>query len=285
MKILIASDLSARSDRAIARGFALAKALKGQLRILHIVDQDLPEEFKAHSIEWAKGALKRETERLSADTGVNADFEVYAGHPKTEILRQADPSRTELILLGIHDRLKRGSHSFANTTAGQILKFSLPAVLLVRDDVSEPYRQVVVGVDFSIFTRAAIQQASHIAPAASFNLVHAYHVPFKGFISSEGFANEIAYEERLKIDSFLNEEMQSLDKRVRAMGLFPGGLNTVLKEGAPSEVLRRECAGLGADLLIIAAHGRPGASRAIWGSVAVDFLDNPPCDVLVIRPY
>ena len=50
-------------------------------------------------------------------------------------------------------------------------------------------------------------------------------------------------------------------------------------------MLRDVCAESGADLLIVATHGRTGLSRAIWGSVAADILDNPPCDVLAVGSF
>jgi nucleotide-binding universal stress UspA family protein len=115
--------------------------------------------------------------------------------------------------------------------------------------------------------------------------VHAYHVPFKGFIGNREFSDEIRYEERLKLDAFLKEEMSNLVKRTIPMGILAQNVDTILQEGEPHRVLRKECARLNADLLVIAMHGRSNVSRAIWGSVAIDFLDNPPCDVLVIRPY
>jgi nucleotide-binding universal stress UspA family protein len=284
LNILVATDLSARSDRALARGFLLAKELNGTLSILHVVDDKLPDALKTHSIEWARAELKRETERLSGATGVSATFNVCPGDPRTEIIRRADPRSTALIILGVHDRSKDAGF-FATTTAGHVLKHSLPPVLLTMKEASETYRQVVVGVDFSIFCRAAIQQAMSIAPSACFSLVHSYHVPFKGFIGSREFSDEVRYEERQKLDGFLNEEMSNLVKRAIPMSIATQNVDTVLREGEPRSVLRQECARLDADLLVIATHGRPNVSRAIWGSVAVDFLDNPPCDLLVIRPY
>lgn len=284
MKILVASDLSARSDRAIARGFALAKDLKGELRILHVVDAALPPELRAHSLEWARTTLQRETDAFSEATGIKATLDVVTGRPKAELLRYCQPDMTDLIILGIHDT-EGGNRSFAETTAGQILKRSLPPVLLVKRDARETYRHVVVGVDFSLFSRAAVRQAFQIAPSACFHLVHAYHVPFRTLLSGTGYAQEVAYEERLQFDAFLNEEMKALSDRARSFGLSPGSIDTILKEGDPFSVLRGETARLAADLLVIATHGRPGLSRLLWGSVAEDLLDDPPCDVLVIRPY
>jgi len=41
-KFLMATDLSARSDRAVERAVALARELGAKLKIVHVVDEDLP---------------------------------------------------------------------------------------------------------------------------------------------------------------------------------------------------------------------------------------------------
>ncbi|MFZ5791680.1 MAG: universal stress protein [Pseudomonadota bacterium] len=285
MKILVASDLTARSDRALARGFMLARELKGELRVVHVVQADLPEEFREHATEWARSALQRETERLGEETGIKAAIDVFAGHPRSDIARLAATDAADLLVLGVHDQCAPGSKTFQETTAGNVLRSSLAPALLVRDEADMPYQRVVIGVDFSMFSRAAIRQALQIAPAADIHLVHAYHVPFQGFLGSESFREQFAYGQRLELDAFLKEEMEAVERRARELGCVPGSLQTTIQEGEPREVLRSSCKRVEADLLVIATHGRAGLSRVVWGSVAADLFNDPPCDVLVIRPF
>jgi nucleotide-binding universal stress UspA family protein len=285
MKILVASDLTPRSDRALSRGFMLARELKGELRVVHVVRADLPEEFRAHAVEWAKSALQRETDRLGEETGIKATVEVFAGHPRSDIARLATSGAADLLVLGIHDQSQPGPKAFQETTAGNVLKSSLTPALLVRDEAETPYRRVVVGVDFSMLSRAAIRQALQIAPAADIHLVHAYHIPFQGFLGSDNFRSQFAYRQRLELDAFLKEEMGDLERRLRELGCVPGSLLTTIQEGDPREVLRSSCKHAEADLLVIGTHGRAGIARALWGSVAADLFNDPPCDVLAVRPF
>ena len=285
MRILVASDLTARSDRALARGFLLARQLDADLRVLHVVDAGLPDELRSHSVEWAKQSLAREIERIEAPTGKRASREVVAGDSGSYIVRAADSSTTDLLLLGVHPGSGGVSKTFGETTAGKILKSSLTAALLVRGEAIEPYRSVVIGVDFSMFSRAAIRQAVQIAPSARVHLVHAFHVPFKSRLGTESFINEVAYGQRLELDAFLTEEMDALGRRTDELGVLPGNVEKIVEEGPPEQVLRTVRNRVDGDLIVIATHGRGAISRAIWGSVAVDLLGDPPCDVLVIKPY
>ncbi len=282
MRILVAADLTSRSDRALLRAFQIARDTNGALSVLHVVDADLPDELRRHTEAWAHKTLSAEISRLSAETGVHAAIEVFVGRPRVDIPAKAAESMTDLIVLGVHDT--REKTSFAETTAGKILKSTLTATLIVRSDAA-PYREVVVGVDFSMFSRAAIRQALGLAPHARINLVHAYHVPFEGFLGSRGFKKDYAAAQRLEFDTFLKTEMAVLKESLPTGRLPSGGVVQVIEDGEPASVLRRACQRLGADLIAIGTHSRAGVSRAVWGSVAVDILDNPPCDVLVIKPY
>jgi nucleotide-binding universal stress UspA family protein len=285
MRILVACDLTSRSDRAIARGFQLAKDLGGSLDIVHVVDDALTDSYRTHAVDWAKKALTEQIAEFSQKTGVSAQAHVRVGNPRTDVAAAADEAGAELIIIGVHGDRPVGSKAFSETSAGKLLKSTLHAVLLVRDEVEETYRNVVVGVDFSMFTRAALHQALTFAPSARFHLVHAYHLPFAGLARGDNFNNQVAYEERLKLDAFLAEEMERVGERARQIGLMPGEMETLMREGDARHVLREVCGSVDADLMVIGTHSRSGLSRAIWGSVAADVLNSPPCDVLVIKPY
>lgn len=285
MRILVACDLTARSDRAIARGAQLAEQLGASLHLLHVVDGGLKTPYRDHSVDWAKTALADQAGALAKSGGIDAKAEVRVGDPRVELVKTAEQLGTDLIVVGVHGDRASGAKAFAETTAGKLLKSTLHSVLLVRDDAGEPYRNAVIGIDFSLHTRAALTEALTVAPEARFQLVHAYHLPFVGLAGGRGFSDQVAYEERLKLDAFLAEEMQAVGERAQRLGMLPDSTRTVMVEGEPAQALRAACAETPADLVVIGTHGRAGLSRAIWGSVAADLLNEPPCDVLVFKPY
>lgn len=283
MKIFVAYDLSPRSDRALMRAFALAKALGAEIEVLAVVDADLPEELRTHSIEWARKALACEIDGIADAAGVKSAGKVLAGEPARDIIAEAHACKADLIVLGLHKPAGSLMRSFGETTAGRLLRASAMPVLVAKEDAARPYATVVVGVDFSVYSRAAIRQAFRIAPAARFHLVHAYHVPYKAFL--HGISDDIAYEDRLRLDAFLKEEMDLAGEHARRSGIAPDAVETLLCEGAPQEVLAAETARLGADLIVIGTHGRTGISRWAMGSIAAHLLEDPPCDVLAVKPY
>ncbi|MBV8139131.1 MAG: universal stress protein [Deltaproteobacteria bacterium] len=58
----------------------------------------------------------------------------------------------------------------------------------------------------------------------------------------------------------------------------------VVKSGDPAETIVRVAQELGADLIVMATHGRRGLSHLVMGSVAERVLREAPCLVLTKRP-
>lgn len=281
--ILVASDLSARSDRALTRGFLLAKELGADLHVAHIVDETLPSDLKAHALAWARQTLARETGALASATGVQPAIVVCEGHRVAQIVNQAQRTHADLVVLGVHNPSGSARSRFSETTASRIASTVRCPVLLVTRDAAKPYADVVIGVDFSPFSRAGLQQSVRFVPRGRLHFVHAYHVPFKGLVQNGDFEREVEKGELRKLDAFLQDEMALLSDHAVRLGISASSLTRVLQEGAPAEVIAAECHRISADLVVVGTHGRTGVVRSIWGSVAAALLDNPPADVLVAK--
>jgi len=63
----------------------------------------------------------------------------------------------------------------------------------------------------------------------------------------------------------------------------PSRVTTDVRWGAPAEAIVDYAAEVGADLLVIATHGRTGLSHVLLGSVAERFVREAPCPVLTVR--
>ena len=65
----------------------------------------------------------------------------------------------------------------------------------------------------------------------------------------------------------------------------PPRIEQIMEEGVAREVIARQVDLLKPELLVIGTHGRTGVAHALLGSVAEDVLNNPPCDVLVVKAW
>jgi nucleotide-binding universal stress UspA family protein len=279
MSILVAVDLSERLDIAISRAAAIARQLKATLRLIHVVDSDLADTISAQVVEAARGTI---TARL-AKLGIEAHVDVRAGHLRSDVAQYAFDCSARLLVVGDHDARKDGFFSFGETSAARIMRSSPIPVLVVRTASAEPYRDVVVGVDFSIYSRSAIRHAREFAPAAKLHLVHAYVVPFRSRLGSPEYVAELEATAQRSLAGFLARDMQTILERADLGPVKPDMVEQECLCGMPYPVIIAAVQRHQADLVVVGTHGAGGVERAIWGSVATALIQSPPCDLMIVH--
>lgn len=276
-KILMATDLSARSDRALQRAFNIALDLNAELEILHIVDDALPAAIAVRQKQAAVEAIQGQVKALSADISLNPSSEVIVGQDYADILRHAIERQVDLLVVGIH------RHStldlFRGTTVERIVRFGSVPVLVVRDVVTAPYRRALVPVDLSTHSRAAMAMAARLVPGGEIHLVHCTHEPFKGFLGAETLRQHVR-EEQAEFSKQLDGDIAALTGE---LGDEAPAFKVVMRAGYVSGVIRDELDRLKPDLLALGTHGRTGLAQAILGSVAEDMLADAPVDVVAVK--
>lgn len=273
MQILVATDMSARSDRAVRRGVKLAARLKSRLSILSVIDDAGPEALTAQMVASVTVELRRFVASLPG--GDAAEVIVIAGDPTTTIVERLGAMRPDLLVLGRH-RERPFLDAIRETTAGRLVRLSSCPVLMVADRVDHAYARILAATDFSPAAAASIALAHELAPGADIDPVHVFHVPYDGVLSRVGGTRDI-------VASF-HAEAAEADTAWRAAHALPALCgDTRILPGSPLEVLGRETRATGAALICAGAHGRVGQGRALLGSVATDLMRFPPCDLLIAR--
>jgi nucleotide-binding universal stress UspA family protein len=135
------------------------------------------------------------------------------------------------------------------------------------------YRQLMVPLDGSHFAESALPVAFGLARRAGAG-IHLVTVqePVPSFSYDEW---ENAAEEWTE---------HYLSNVVARAGEVAGGLTTHLRTGRVVEALEEEAHERGADLVVMATHGRGLLSRAWLGSVASSFIHHTERPVLLVRP-
>ncbi len=142
-RILVATDGSATSNRAVREALRLAKEGKSALRIVHVVDLvtlavETPQawsEYEAAVRESGAQILKRAA-AIARKAGVKPEtalLEVkqYRNRIGDEICRDAESWRAELIAIGTHGR--RGvTRLFLGSVAESVIRIAAAPVLLIR---------------------------------------------------------------------------------------------------------------------------------------------------------
>lgn len=273
--ILVATDLSHRSDRAVQRAFALGRQTGARVIAFAAVDDAMPEELTADLHRRTSELLKRHVSSLA--DGVDHETRTVVGDPTEEILRVVADVDPGLLIMGLH-RPRGFLDNLRDTTMQRIVRRTGHPVLLVRDLHHHDYRKIVAATDFSPAATHAISLAAQIAPDARITPVHALQIPFSGML---GYTPD----GRSELEAAFIKETRQSDAAWRAAETLPEQLGeTRIVAGSGYAVINRTVAEEKAELVCVGAHSRAGAALTILGSLATDLMRTPPCDLLIARP-
>ncbi|MCB2111315.1 MAG: universal stress protein [Defluviimonas sp.] len=270
-RYFVATDLSARGDRAVHRAILLAASNEAELTVLTVVDDALPAALAAQVAEAAKLELTRIVGTFCEAAKADIHITVATGDPARTVAELAMNGKADLLILGRH-RERPFADLFRQTTAERIITLVSCPVLLVTAAPAAPYGHVLGAIDFSPASAAAARFALSLVPDARHEGLYVYHVPFGGLVPGD------------QLPAFLHEaETAEADWRARS-GIGPDTLPIHLVEGGVQSELTQAIAKDKPDLVAVGAHGRGAMSRAILGSVTTMLMREPPCDLLIVRP-
>lgn len=288
-KILVASDLSDQAALAVERAFVIAHETGAEVAIAHIVDESLPTKAQSFEATTSDHLIRSKIASLPHASEVRVTIDIVTGRPDVDIAERAEIEGAGLVLVGLHNRLLEENLPIEGTIDEDIIRTSSAPVLLVKDKPRGPYRTVIIGVDFSAYSRLAMRTAIRIAPNADIHLVHAFHAssprPLLSKLSDSMTHGPLAAADRRRLEIFVEQEMAILRNAAPSEGLLHNRLHSHSREGYPHDIIKHEAQRLGADLIVLGTHGRIGLQRTLLGSVSTDVINDRICDVLVVRPY
>jgi len=280
--ILMATDLTNNSDRAIERALKLAKEQKCSLHMVHVTPDYKSKKMSSALIKATEDLMRGYLKDYKDAGGVKCILHAVSGqHVHEEILSVAKAIKAGMIVLGLHGKTKLPD-LFSGTTAERIIRKGTCPVLMVRNKPVGPYRNVVSAIDFSPSSKSALRFSSSLAPQASFLAIHAYDVPVYPFETGYIYLETkiaISGEDQRRLDQFLKDEIKFSKKRNKS-GIKLSGK---IVQGPVYDTLLKQVKSSKADLLTVGSHGRVGVMPSLLGSLAGALLTHPPCDILVVR--
>lgn len=228
-------------------------------------------------VATARAELEEQARALRAE-GAQAEAQVIAGDPADGVLRVASTVRPDLIAMSTHGR-SGPSRWIRGSTAERILRGSPFPTLIANAKSVDPkaarFGRIVVALDGSDQASSILPQVVEIAKLYDsevilLNAVETLVGDFSpGDLAVAAWNDAEAYLERERAK--LEDELPATKLRIKVV---PGPAAAAIVDAA---------ADLGADLLALTTHGRTGASRWLWGSVAEQVVRHAPCPLLVRR--
>lgn len=285
--ILAATDFSAPARHAADRAARIAHECRAALVLMHVMPSTQLEELRGwlgqdHATERALETQAREQlDRLAAEIHAQRHVEtgtsVLSGAAPDAIARVAAQVDASLVVVGAKGagflrRLLLGS------TSERLLRRTLLPVLVVRQAAHEPYRRVLVAVDFSEWSLQAVAEARRVAPHAQVVLMHAFEVPFESKLQFAGVdaATIDRYRERTRA-----EALQRVHDVAAAAGLRTGAWQPCVVEGHAARCVLEQEVETDCDLVVLGKHGQSVTEELLLGSVTRQVLAEGTVDVLV----
>lgn len=286
--ILAATDLSAPARHAVARAFRVAVETGARLELMHVTSQSAMDNLRqllgmeaapveARILERTRAALAQLAADLGQLHGVGADIYPAVGNVLSAITDHADARDSGLLVVGAHGEGYLG-RLLLGTTAERLLRRSLRPLLLVRQMAHEPYRRVLVPVDFSPWSLSALELAQAVAPQAELVLLHAFEAPFESKLEFAGVDERIVSQYRTMARQDALNRLQGLLETAR---LDPDAVRLSVRHGDAPRVILTEESELDCDLIILGKHGQGAMEELLLGSVTKHVLSEAACDVLV----
>ena len=275
--IVAATDLGARSDRAVLRAAYLARQSGARLCILHVIDDDLPGAILQSRSEEAERVLAQMVADNALLTEVAPDIKVETGHIDRllpEVLREVG---ADLLVVGGHR--SRGLGDFlGKPTLSRLLRGITVPVIMALARPEHAYAKVSVGWDFSPAGAAAARLAQTVAPDAQITLVHAWQEVATGAPYAFETGGSIPPEALARVQSDVARAAADLSQDGRTVSAAKVDI------GSAGHILRRRAEAGDADLIAMGQHARTGLARLLLGATAEDVALNAPCDVLIAPP-
>ncbi|NIY81196.1 universal stress protein [Celeribacter sp. HF31] len=274
--ILVASDLSSRSDRAVERAVQVARQHESQggvkITVMHVIDDDLPQKLVTQMRQAAQDSLRAVLTSENAPEG--AEIKVESGDPVSTLAARVEALDADLVILGVH-RARPFWDMFAGTTMERLVRAVKRPVLLVRDPVAGPYRSILCGIDLSPACLAAGGAAMALAPEAKISTFHAVHIPYRGMIARDASEKQFA--------PFVRDARAQLDQWWDRAEVPEGLPKPEIRTASVQEAFTAELQSTEADLFALGAHGRMLLSPSLLGGFTEAQIRDPRCDLLIVR--
>lgn len=276
--LLLGTDFSTRSDRALRRAMILARQADLELLIVHVIDDDQPRRLLDSQRRESEALLGETARTITEQDGLACRTEVRLGRPSEELPVAARAFDARMMIIGPHRRAPIRD-VFGAVTAERIARRS-PVPLIVANAVpSGPYRRLLLPVDLEQGSRRAVGAAASLGmKAAEVTLLHVYDAEAREML---GRAMATSGEKLDYLSERRAQARQDLREFAASAGI-DGALRVRESTGSVSTDIERAGTETAADLIVVARSNKGTIERGIVGSVTESLLRAVDLDILIV---
>jgi len=210
-RLLFATDLLPRCDRALERVVQLARQWQAELHLLNVLENELlPPANLKREVEQRRAEAEAMLAPYARRGGLKAKIDIAVGGAAGAVTAAARSTRADLIVMSpaSYDSLMT---AVLGSTVDRVLRHADQPVLIVKRRAGAPYRSILVAVDLSETSAYALNRALRLFPNARFTVVHAFEIPFSGFVRAGAVEAEIRATHEQAAAELVEAELARLD--------------------------------------------------------------------------
>ncbi len=279
-KILVAYDGSEAGKNALKQAIKLVReeeASLGVLSVLPVYEGNI-EFIGVKDIENVLGGptekLKAEVNALAAAAeGASVAVSVERGKAYERIVETAEEEEYDLIVMGRRG-ISRSARMLLGSVTSRVIGHSRKDVLVIPRDASLAWNKIVLAVDDSECSVAAVDGAVYFAKQHNGGIQ---------VVSAVDFADEFFAQVPEAREQVLGKARTVLDKVKEITAKEGVAAEMTLREGNPYEVVVEVAEEYDAEAIFMGSHGRKGLKKFIMGSVTEKVIGYAQCPVVVMK--
>jgi universal stress protein E len=268
--LVVGTDFSTRSDRAMRRAILLARQAGYELLLVHVIEQpDRNAEFDEQDYDAEEllagiGRSVIESDGLQCRTGTRR------GRVGDQLAEAALEAKAELILIGPHG--KRALRDWiSGSTAERIIARAEVPLIVTNAVPAQPYRRYLLPIDFEAAARETVNVALRLPFVRESDIVfvHVYDAEAREMLGRalvsgnerEDYLRRAGEAARSKLTEFVHE-LGCRQARTVVRELGGSTASDIVRVGHEED----------ADLVIVAPSNKGMLEEAIVGSVTENLL-------------
>jgi len=277
-KILVAYDGSKSAQNALSLASQLARENKSWIKVVAVVPT-YAGDIELTGISNVKETMAGPGRKLLAEAQSIADREkvliltdLEQGEPDERIVHVAEEENCDLIVVGRKGR-NPVERELVGAVTTKVIGHTDKDVLVVTDgSTSINWERILLVTDGSQFSEAAVAKAINLARERSAKLFGAMAV----YTNDEFMALAPDTVNQLILEA--QKILSGIADQAATSGVT---IETLVREGEPHTAIVTIATQIGADVIVMGAHGRKGLNRLLMGGVTERVIGFAPCPILI----
>jgi len=275
-KIIVPLDGSELSDRILGHVRRILVCRDSQVTLVRVLPEEVRRDLRgADQLDLAQRHLDRIVDELRTQ-GANVVGEVLVGEPAARILEAAEERHASLIAMATHGRTGL-ARWLRGSIAERVLRATATPLLLANPLCAgvrhgARFRRILVPLDLSERSAEILPLVGEMAALYDSEVILTHVIELPVVVDMPAVAYDFGSGEEAK--RVLERQAEQLPR---------GRVFTTTEIGSPMRAILERVEREGVDLVAMTTHGRMGASRLAFGSVAEQIVRHAKCPLLVKR--